>query len=321
MIAFGLRDDRPLDPSKRARSAVARRSAALPVIPAPTRRSERLVEQAEGQATWLQRSGERRAREYADALSRRSRLLRTLERERGWTAETIAALELGWHAGRIVVPVRDQSGRLVGLRRYQPGRRRLGEPKMLAERGSRNDLFPAPERFALNPDRPMAPGNHILLCEGEPDAIAAISVGAAAVAVPGIEAWRPEWASRFRGRDVLICFDADAPGRAAVERVCDDLMAANASTARAWDPDPLRSDGYDLSDALIDERAGRRAGVRVALLPEVPDDYRVHLDSPDEIRGRDDRACLTSLRRSCARSVGRLTPRGELPDPPTLDRP
>jgi hypothetical protein len=47
-------------------------------------------------------------------------------------------LELGVDRGRITIPVRDHTRRLIGLLRYQPWPK-PGEPKMLAAAGSRRE--------------------------------------------------------------------------------------------------------------------------------------------------------------------------------------
>jgi hypothetical protein len=68
-------------------------------------------------------------------------LTRKLMRSRGWLKATMRELELGVDRGRITIPVRADTRRLVGLRRCQPWLD-PGEPKMLAAPGSRRALLP-----------------------------------------------------------------------------------------------------------------------------------------------------------------------------------
>jgi len=133
--------------------------------------------------------------------------------ERGWRYETMRSLDLGVDRGRITIPVRNAAGMLRGLLRYQPDH--TAGPKMLAELGSRHGLVPHP---AIEKSR------RVLLVEGPPDMIAARSRNIAAIAVPGGHAWRPAWAQLLTGRHVTIVMDADAPGRAAAERIAGDLV-------------------------------------------------------------------------------------------------
>ena len=142
-------------------------------------------------------------------------LIAKLTRDRGWLYATMLELELGVDRGRITIPVRDDKRRLIGLLRYQPWPQ-PGEPKMLATAGSRRALLPHPA---------AEPSTHVLLVEGEPDMIAARSRGLPAIAVPGIDGWRPAWAQLFAGREVTVFMDCDEQGRAAAAAIERDLSS------------------------------------------------------------------------------------------------
>ena len=149
------------------------------------------------------------------------------------------ALELGLDSGRITIPIRNAHGNLLGLLRYQP--EHTPPPKMLADEGSRLGLVPHPA---------TEPSKRIVLVEGPPDMIAARSRDLAAIAVPGTHAWQPSWASLLAGRHVTIIMDADPQGRAAAERIAADLTTH--ADAHILDLAPLRDDGYDLTDWLVE---------------------------------------------------------------------
>ena len=171
------------------------------------------------------------------ALSRRRALLARLARERGWRYQTIRALQLGVDRGRITIPIRNAHGDLRGILRYQP--MHTGRPKMLAVPGSRLGLTPHPA---------VEVSERILLVEGPPDIIAARSRGLPAIAVPGDHAWQPKWARLLAGRHVAIIMDADVQGRAGAKRIANDL----ADHAQIVDLAPRRTDGYDLTNWLLD---------------------------------------------------------------------
>ncbi len=79
--------------------------------------------------------------------------------------------------------------------------------------------------------------------------IAARSHGIPAIAVPGVDGWRPQWASWFTGRQVAVVMDCDKQGRAAARGIVSDLSPyAHAETI---DLAPSRSDGYDITDRLV----------------------------------------------------------------------
>jgi hypothetical protein len=173
------------------------------------------------------------------ALAADTDLIGKLSRERGWLYATMLELELGVDRRRITIPIRDDACRLVALLRYQPWPQ-LGEPKMVATAGSRRALLPHPA---------AEPSTHVLLVEGEPDMIAARSHGLPAIAVPGVDAWRPGWAQLLAGREVTVIMDCDERGRAAATAIESDLSSDCA--VRVLDLAPHRNDGYDVTDWLL----------------------------------------------------------------------
>ncbi len=183
------------------------------------------------------RPSEGEVERYREALEADPEALARLERLRGWSADAIRAL--GLDGERVALPVRDSGGALINLLRFAPDpARRDGKPKMLAEKGCPRDLFPTPE---------TVDGNALWIVEGEPNGVAAHSLGLSATAVPGTNGWRHEWAERFVGRRVVIALDCDDHGRAAAERIACDLLD-HAADVRVLDLDGARDDGYDLGD-------------------------------------------------------------------------
>jgi hypothetical protein len=162
---------------------------------------------------------------------------------RGWTAAAIERLELAHGRQRVLFPVRDETGELVGELRYQPdpALRADGERKMLAAAGTSRQLFPPPELIG---DDELADGM-LWLVEGEPDAARAWSLGLAAVAIPGVQGWKVEWAPRFRRSRLIVavCCDGDEEGRDCAVRVSGDLADVGVD-ARLVD----LGDGNDLTD-------------------------------------------------------------------------
>ncbi len=178
---------------------------------------------------------------WHEKLSRRPSLIARLDEQRGWKQETIRALGLGVDRSRITIPIRNARGSLRGLLRYQP--EPTSRPKMLATPGSRLGLIPHPAGEA---------SERILLVEGPPDMIAARSHGLPAIAVPGDHAWQPAWARLLAGRRVTIVMDADQQGRDAAQRIARDLASGDAQIIELA---PNRSDGYDLTDWLLEYSA------------------------------------------------------------------
>jgi Toprim-like len=182
-------------------------------------------------------------RQLSEATATLARLLwppRVLrdEQQRVWSRATLIELGCGWERGRVLIPIRNGDGGLRGVLRYAPTHDRA--PKMLAAPGTRLGLIPHPA---------AAPSGWVLLVEGPPDMISARSRGLPALAVPGDDAWEPEWARLLAGRPVSIAFDCDQAGREGAGRIAADLKAAGVR-GTIIDLAPRRQDGYDLTDWL-----------------------------------------------------------------------
>ena len=212
---------------------------------------------------------ERAVETWANALASSAPLRSAAWNFKRWSSEAIDRLSVGFDGDRFTFPVRDGSGLLVGVIRYAPPPLLGDEPKSIADRGSKRELFPAPESIA---------GAERWLCEGESDSVTGTAAGLPAVGVPGTAGWRKEWAPRFEGLVVVIVMDCDDPGRAAAEEIARDL-APFAAEVRILDLDPSRDDHYDLGDFLTeaeDLRAGRLAllqRVREAPIHEPPPEF------------------------------------------------
>jgi hypothetical protein len=231
MIDYGLTDRRPREPARRARPRPATAHAAS-IHPRPVfTRPQRLnVSETHVQRWHLQ-------------LLARVDVLERLAFTRGWCGLTVRRLQLGLDHGCVTIPIRDQRRELTSLLRYTPDHA-PGEPKLRAATGSCRALFPHPDTEA---------SQELLLVEGEPDAIAARSRGLPAIAIPGVNGWRPAWAPLFSCKTVTIAFDADAQGRACARTVAQDL-AIHAADLLVIDLAPARADGYDLTDWLMSHR-------------------------------------------------------------------
>jgi hypothetical protein len=179
---------------------------------------------------------------------------------------------------RLLLPVRDERRRPVGLLAIAPNPERRHEPKVLARLGS-----PRLPLELAGVDEPLA--TMLLVTEGELDAIAAASAGIPAVGVPGVAGYGRH-ASRIAAlvceleleRAVLVP-DADAAGRRAFRELADAIDAAGVPSVLA----DVLDDGVDVGAALL-ELAGalelerpelslddrrRRAGRRLLSLTEL----------------------------------------------------
>ena len=177
---------------------------------------------------------------WADHLQRQPLVLRRLALERAIDPRTLRIHDIGLHRGRITIPTPAADGTLVGLLRWLPFDRG-DQPKMLAAPGSVRTLFPPPE---------VLPAGALVLCEGEPDALAARSAGIPAVSIPGVAGWRTSWTQRLARHHVTVALDCDSEGRAAAATIAADLQAAGVPVT-VLDLAPDRADGHDLTNHLL----------------------------------------------------------------------
>lgn len=180
---------------------------------------------------------------WVEALNRSRQVLERLKAQRGISPSVLERFQIGTDGSRITIPTRNAQGQLVGVLRWSPFHHGT-VPKMLAVPGSRRELFPPPEHL---------PAPTLVLCEGEPDALAAHTAGIQAVAIPGAGGWRSAWASRFADRRVLVTLDCDNEGRNAARLIARDLTRT-AAELTVVDLDPDRDDGYDLTNHLLADR-------------------------------------------------------------------
>jgi hypothetical protein len=241
MVAHGLIERRPRRDGPSGTSPV--RSTSAGRVDGPDQRtSTRPVDERR-----LAASGEE-VKAWARSLAHNRPLLARLRRERGWDQWVLRELRVGFDRGRITVPITGDKGELRGVLRLRVFD--WQRPKVISAPGTRLGLIP----------RPTPNDGWLLVVEGPSDMLAARSAGLPAVAVPGTDAWRPDWATAFRGRDVTVVMDCDRPGRQAAAGIAEDLGRGGAHP-RIVDLAPERDDGYDLSDWL---RAGNDLGLLTA---------------------------------------------------------
>lgn len=202
--------------------------------------------------------------------------IQDLEAKRKWSRRAIEILDLRLQThrldaktgtmkeianpDRIAIPIRDAHGRLQNIRLYQPGG---GQYKIISWAKSTGSarLFPA---------APLEVSGSVLICEGEPDTICAISQGFTAITQTSkTKTWSKEHLDPFKGREVILCYDADAAGQQYALYAALSLLEVAASIRiLAWPDSMGRVDGIwpedhgqDLTDYFA-KHAGTAEGLR-----------------------------------------------------------
>ena len=216
--------------------------------------------------------------------------IKDLEDSRGWSRRWIDILDLRLQTHyldkktgnvvkirkapeRIAIPVRDVAGTMRNIRLYKPGG---GQYKIISWGKSYGSarLFPA---------RPLNETEPVLLCEGESDTICALSHGFNAITQTSkMKNWRKNHLEPFRGRDVVIAYDADQAGRKYASFAAENLAPVARSVRIIEWPDYMRDEsgeypknhGQDLTDFFV------RYGKKPSDLQELITAARVY--DPDE---------------------------------------
>jgi hypothetical protein len=171
---------------------------------------------------------------------------------RGIHRKTIEAFTIGHDGERFTLPVINENGRLVNLRRYDPDH----VPKMLGLAG---------RRIRLYPDVPA--DGRILFCEGEWDALIGRQHGLPTVtSTGGVMGWKPQWGPQFRGRQVAIVYDCDQAGRDGASWMAERLLPIVADLKVV---DLGLGDGEDLTDWFV--LYGRSGEMLLKQIRKTPD--------------------------------------------------
>jgi len=173
-------------------------------------------------------------RDYVKALT--DEAIQFLKEVRGISKEVIDKYKLGYHKAkkRFAIPVM-QGNRCVNIRLYSPDQ----EPKILPISSGRSiQLYPEDQ---LNNDE-------VWLCEGELDALCAISHGLNAITVTGgAGSWKDEFTPLFKAKKVNIVYDCDEGGRKGAKRVAEILYRV----AQVKIVDLGLGEGEDLTDWFV----------------------------------------------------------------------
>lgn len=133
------------------------------------------------------------------------RPLGNLMNERGFSRETIVEYDIGWDGSRYQIPVYDEDGELVNVRRYQM-HASDAKYKMLNFAGHGEARI-----YGL---QVLADNDRIVLSEGEPDMILNNQYGIPTVThTAGAKTFRAQWGPLFQGKVVFICYDNDETGK------------------------------------------------------------------------------------------------------------
>jgi DNA primase len=217
------------------------------------------------------------AEEWHQALLANDKALSSLMQLRGYTLDTIKRFKLGYieKDKRVSIPIYDEAGDLINIRRYSPGGKQ--DPKFLPyQRGyGRAAWFPIE---ALQ-------GDEILLLEGEPDTMLAIQLGLPGLCqTSGCETFKAEWVPLFKGKKVWICYDIDQGGASGAERVANALAGTAAEVRVIRLPlDQVKHPKGDFTDYIKEGHTADDVRELMAQAPEWIPTQTTKLQAPVDV--------------------------------------
>jgi DNA primase len=162
---------------------------------------------------------------HCNNLVKNKDMLTYLIKERGWTKQIIQQNNIGWDVrkGRVTIPIYNIFGDLLNVRCYKT-KAGKGDYKVLNLRGFGSARLYGVDSFKSR--------DTIYLCEGEPDRLAALSIGLSSCSsTSGAGHFSSTWSCYFKDRSVVILYDSDEAGRTGAEKVVR-ILAPVASDCR-----------------------------------------------------------------------------------------
>jgi hypothetical protein len=200
---------------------------------------------------------------YHAAIWAAKPLLRELY-DRGVTNEMIREHRLGYDDGRVTIPVKNEAGVFVNVRKYMPGAR--GNLKFKNIRGHGQMRLFLPEQ--LSHDK-------VIVCGGELKAIVTAALlnkaGFGATSLTGGEAnWDERFTDKFAGKSVWVMLDIDEAGMSAAATRCTMLHGVAKETRLVTLPLDINKYPHgDINDWVGKEHA--TAEMLLKLLQETPE--------------------------------------------------
>nr|BDD45325.1 hypothetical protein 3 [Elusimicrobiota bacterium] len=142
---------------------------------------------------------------------------RYLREKRGLSEDTIKKYQIGWDEKRQrnTIPVRDEKGNIVNVRLYNAKKK----PKMI-NYTEKQWKYGTPARLYGIDELIKYKDKQVILCEGENDRLLLQQEGFMAVTgTHGCGTFRSEWIPYFEDKDVVIIYDCDKEGQAAVQNI------------------------------------------------------------------------------------------------------
>jgi len=170
---------------------------------------------------------------------------------------------LGWDGTRITIPIRNEFGLCINAKLCDPlpkGKKF----KMLNYRDKEKDVSYGSPTTLFPLSALERADDFIVICEGEWDALALLSIGIPAItSTSGGKSWPRNHNHLFKHKDVVVAYDNDEPGVKGSKKVIRQLLDVAKSTKRITIP---KRYGKDVTDYMTKKRSMRNREAWIALV-------------------------------------------------------
>lgn len=189
------------------------------------------------------------AKQHRELLQYTGPVRDILRDKRGLTDETLKKFIIGWDGDRVTIPIYDEFGELVNIRRYkwnsyEDASKMINYEDQIGNTFGEDRIYGIEHLYDPTCDT-------IVWCEGEWDRLIAEQNGfSACTTTAGAHNFRVEWYKQIRTKKrIYICYDNDEPGRLATNTMIDNLRNSLEIYAVQW-PKDWREKG-DVTDIFI----------------------------------------------------------------------
>lgn len=221
-------------------------------------------------STWLHPTIQPKTiRQWVRRLKETPSALKYLKNQRGLSDKVIERFEIGYDGSRFTIPIRNEFGLIVNVKRYDPLSKKHGTPKMISyKRDGESREFGAPAMIypiQVLQEMRKEKRTRVVVCEGEWDALLLISLGIDAVtSTNGSKSWPTQYNSLFKGLHVVIAYDNDKDGMMYDRKVVLKNLRSIVRTAKRLQipklPMPNNASTKDVTDWwLVDQNMRKRA--------------------------------------------------------------
>lgn len=161
---------------------------------------------------------ESQIRSWTRVLLGKPNALRKMTEDRGLTKQSIREHQIGWDGQRFTIPVRDENGELVNVRRYKPSARKHSQKMISWGTGWGEGRLLGWDLLTDESSR------DVILHAGELDYIIGRQYGLPSVThTSGENVFKMEWVKHFKGKRVFVAYDDDKAGDKGALKVAQAL--------------------------------------------------------------------------------------------------